>query len=474
MSLLRRRAVIVSVAVVLLAAGTAAAYWAYGRRDVTTSSEQAHRLYYQGLENEQKMYMREALEDYAAALAKDPHFVMATLRLAGTMSSRDPERAQSLIESAGRYRDEITERERLFLDMFEARFRKDKKGFEASVDRYLRKFPRDPEGYQMRASILARAGKVDEAAKVYQQLLAVNPNYAIAYNNLGYYAMGMKDWAKAEDNFRRYRFLAPDQANPFDSLGELYANTGRYAEARESLKQALAVKPDFAPSLAHLGTVAVGEGRLDEAAELFRQAVEAADSPEATSEWEFARVFCYLFAGDAPRAMATLTQVEEKAKRLPDAQRKPQTIRAAFVRAAIESAAGRAEEAEKHLAEAGALVPKEGEGKYDWDTTPDLVRAIAARAKGDHAKAVELFAAPLKKADEAKTGGSFPYFPMNDLLRVDAAESLVAVGRRDDAEKLLAKTLSRNPRFQPAVALASRLGLHVPEAAAGAEAVASR
>src|SRR5512140_817174 len=109
----RRRLAAFTAAAVLLAAGSAAAYWALTKKDVTTSSKEALRLYNQGLENEQKMYMREALESYAAALAQDPHFVMATLRLANSMYGRDPERARSLVESAYRYRDELSEREKL-------------------------------------------------------------------------------------------------------------------------------------------------------------------------------------------------------------------------------------------------------------------------------------------------------------------------------------------------------------------------
>ena len=66
--------------------------------------------------------------------------------------------------------------------------------------------------------------------------------------------------AKGEDFLKRYRFLAPDQANPYDSLGELYANTGRYEEAETNLTKALAIKPDFFPSHGHLGTMRYGKG----------------------------------------------------------------------------------------------------------------------------------------------------------------------------------------------------------------------
>ena len=92
----------------LVVAGTAGAYFLRSRRDVTTSSEKAWRAYHEARENDLKMYEREAISGYAAALQEDPHFVMATLRLADKMRGRDPERAKSLLASAARYRDEIT------------------------------------------------------------------------------------------------------------------------------------------------------------------------------------------------------------------------------------------------------------------------------------------------------------------------------------------------------------------------------
>ena len=95
------RPVLLTLAVIgLAAAGTAGAFFLRGRRDVTTTSEKAWRAYHEAVENDLKMYEREAISGYAAALQEDPHFVMATLRLADKMRARDPARAKSLLASA--------------------------------------------------------------------------------------------------------------------------------------------------------------------------------------------------------------------------------------------------------------------------------------------------------------------------------------------------------------------------------------
>ena len=216
------------------------------------------------------MYERDAMTSYAEALRYDPNFVMATLKLADKMRPRDPERAKSLLASAARHRDDLTPREQLVLDLYEERWgRHDVKRIEELVDEYVRRFPKDPEGTRMRADLLASTGRQAEAIKEYEHLIAVNPNYAIAYNALGYYWASKGDAAKAEDYLKRYRFLAPNDANPYDSLGELWAHTGRYDEAEEVLKKALAIKSDFFASYGHLGTVEAGRGNYEKAAEWF-------------------------------------------------------------------------------------------------------------------------------------------------------------------------------------------------------------
>ena len=98
-----KKTILAAVALVVLGAGTAAAVLARSGRDVTTTSAEAYGFYQKGLEAERRMYHKDALAFYAKALELDPHFTMATLRLAGNIASRDRERARSLVrESSAR------------------------------------------------------------------------------------------------------------------------------------------------------------------------------------------------------------------------------------------------------------------------------------------------------------------------------------------------------------------------------------
>jgi tetratricopeptide (TPR) repeat protein len=445
-------------------AGTAAAYLIRQQRDVTTTSEKAYRLYHEGVENDLKMYYREAMASYAEALRYDPHFAMATLRLADKLRDRDPDRANALLASAVRSRDELTPREKLILDIWQERWgKRDLKKLEGLYDEYLRRFPKEPEGYQLRAMYLANNGKTPEAIAEYEKLISINPNYAIAYNTIGYYWATKGDYAKAEDSLKRYRFLAPDQANPFDSLGELYAHTGRYDEAEENLRKALAVKDDFYPAYGHLGTVEAGRGHYADAADWFRKAADQCDSIGMQHEFRFLSSMMLVDAGRPDDAVRAIDAQAAEIATLPATK---ENLRLKSIvqmwRAGILGRVGRRAEAETALAAvkvddiAEPTSDEKGEKHKDVEDNVDLVRGVIAMGSGRDAEAVPL----LSKAIERKVDrglGSTDYLPPQLFSRLALAKSLGRLGRVEEAEKALAPILARNPRFAPALEMIARI-----------------
>ncbi len=452
----------------LAVAGTAAAFFLRSRRDVTTSSEQARKAYNEARENDIKLYEREAISGYAKALQYDPHFVMATLRLADKIRSRDPERAKSLLASAARSREELTPREQLMLRIYEERWgKRDVATLGALYDEYQRRFPDDPEGYLMRCNFLAMQKRTPEALQEYERLLKVNPNYAYAYNTLGYAAAARGDYAKAEDYLKRYRYLAPDQANPLDSLGELYALTGRYDEAEDVLKKALAVKSDFFPALGHLGTVEIGRGNPAKAAQYFLKASEEATQPMARLDFRFYASIALLDAGDVVAAGKERDRfAAETAGLPPGAEADRLRAKIAFLQAAFLALKGETAGLDALLATATAPYQKEPEAeKKGAERDVAFVRGVAAARSGRCEEAVPLLKGAQQPEGEFGLGGT-QYYPARDFGRVLVARCLHDLGRDEEAEKELAPLLKRNPRFAPAVALAARLNPEKPAAGA--------
>jgi tetratricopeptide (TPR) repeat protein len=345
----------------------------------------------------------------------------------------------------------VSARERLLFDVWTKTIvERDFPAAEKLTDEYLKAYPGEPEGYQFRAAQLMKSGHSDKAMEVYTRLLAVNPNHAIAYNNTGYYWMGRGDFQKAEDNLKRYRFLAPDQANPYDSLGELYANTGRYEEAEENLRKALELKPDFVASVGHLGIVAVGRGRFAEAAALYEKAAKLSEDLGSATNFALAEALCTLESGDRAKALAlvdaSLVPLSEPSPRTKGLRATALLARAAIAGEGISDAVQAAPPPEE----------SSGDSRAQRDRAVGLLRSIEEVRRGglESARAFVLKELPAWKA----TGGEFgTYYPHLPMLWVRLAEALGRAGAPGEAAEILKAVLERNPRFQPALDVQTRV-----------------
>ena len=256
----------------VLVAALAAAFLVPPKRTVTTSSAEAYREYLAGQDELHRMYMSDARRHFEAAIAHDPHFVMAMVSMAGIDMYSNPPSAKQWLARANSGRDRVSRRERMALDL--ARAQSENRVDDATrLATALKDDYHDERGYSFLGNLASSRGQTEDARAIYREWLATNPNNASAYNLLGYNSAFRGDYAEAVADLKKYAYLAPDEANPFDSLGEIEAANGRYAEAIRDLKRALAIKPDFYPSDLHLGVAYAGEGRFAEALAAF----EAAD-----------------------------------------------------------------------------------------------------------------------------------------------------------------------------------------------------
>ena len=89
------------------------------------------------------------------------------------------------------------------------------------ADKYIAAHPRDPQMRFIKANVLGRTGKPDEAQVILLQLT------------------------------RDY----PELAEPWNNLAVLYAGRGQLGQAREALQNALRIQPDYATALENLGDV---------------------------------------------------------------------------------------------------------------------------------------------------------------------------------------------------------------------------
>ena len=119
-----------------------------------------------------------------------------------------------------------------------------------------------------------RAGQLDEAERVYKEILAQAPNCADAMQLLGVVASQKGRNDIAIDLIQRAIVLQPQTPELYFNLGGIYRAVGRLEESIAHIKRAVELKPDMPGGYANLGLALSEVGRLDEALEVLNKAME--------------------------------------------------------------------------------------------------------------------------------------------------------------------------------------------------------
>ncbi len=238
--------------VVLVAAGLTLV--AFPREpEWASSSADARTEFTAGEDALRKIYTEEAAKHFRRALELDPDFLVAKWRVSQMMGPDESEQQKQLTEEVLKADlSDVTNRERCMIDYWRALTDDRQDDAARLVDSCIEENPKDPYPLAWKAGRAWRSGNLEEAERLYQQLLSIDPNWVVAYNALGYIKMMQTAFNEAEESFKSYRFIAPEQANPHDSLGELLMTIGRYSEAEESFEKAIELKSDFWASYEHL------------------------------------------------------------------------------------------------------------------------------------------------------------------------------------------------------------------------------
>jgi tetratricopeptide (TPR) repeat protein len=132
------------------------------------------------------------------------------------------------------------------------------------------------------ASALQAEGRSNDAVEHYQRAIAIQPDYAPAYNNLGVaeHAAGQLD--KAFTAFQRAVDMKPEYPDAHYNLANVLLEKNQPQAAAEHFRIALQTIPDSAGVSNNLGIALAAEGKGTDAVAAFRSAV-ANDPSSATA-----------------------------------------------------------------------------------------------------------------------------------------------------------------------------------------------
>ena len=117
------------------------------------------------------------------------------------------------------------------------------------------------------------AGRFDMAADLYTQVLAAEPDNAIAWHHLGLIAHVSGDHATAADHVGTAISFKPDYVQAFSNLAAIHRAMRNFTAAATSAEQAIALDPHFAPAHSNLGNAHEDQGNFEEALAAYRDAI---------------------------------------------------------------------------------------------------------------------------------------------------------------------------------------------------------
>jgi predicted TPR repeat methyltransferase len=135
-----------------------------------------------------------------------------------------------------------------------------------------------------KAIALHRAGRLDEARRLYEQILAAEPANASVWHFLGVlqHQTGNSDLGVA--SITHALALDPRYADACNNLGNIYRETNQYDAALRAYERAVEVAPRHADAWNNIGVMRSGRGEYAEALQAYARAVET--DPKHVAAWQ--------------------------------------------------------------------------------------------------------------------------------------------------------------------------------------------
>lgn len=123
----------------------------------------------------------------------------------------------------------------------------------ASLTDVIQRNPNDPQSYNVRGTVLGRAGRHQEALADFNKAISLDPNYAQAYSNRGLVHRQMKRYDAAVADYTRAIEIDANYSAAYLGRGIVHRSQGQSVQAFEDFNKAIALKPDNAQAYYNRG-----------------------------------------------------------------------------------------------------------------------------------------------------------------------------------------------------------------------------
>jgi tetratricopeptide (TPR) repeat protein len=280
---------------------------------VATKSAEARKLVEIALDQYENVLLDNSVESARKATEKDPQFALAyaVWSFAARRTQPNPEalrKAEVLAANA-------PADERLLVTFLANVQKDDMLPAIVSMNDLLARFPNNAHALYLTSEWLYFQQDYDRSVKMMEQIIALDPKFAPAYNMLGYGQVeaGNPDPVKAIGYLKKYAALEVGQPNPEDSLGEVSRYAGDDQSSIEHYSAALKLAPKFITSRLGLGDTYTLMGNFSLARSEYDQALAMSTNDRDRFHVYYQRALVNFWEGKSETGLQELAELERQA-----------------------------------------------------------------------------------------------------------------------------------------------------------------
>jgi tetratricopeptide (TPR) repeat protein len=283
---------------------------------VASKSIEAQKLVEVALDQYENVLLEDSAASARKATEKDPHFALAYA--VWSFAARRNQPSPQVAQKAELLAVNAPPEERLLVNFLTAVQKDDMLPAITSMNDLLARFPKDRHALYLTAEWLYFQQDYEHAVKLMEQIIVLDPNFAPAFNMLGYAKVetGDPDPAKALAYLKRYAELEPGQPNPEDSIGEVSRYVGADQQSLLHYAAALRITPTFITSQIGLGDTYALMGEFVSADAQYRKALAIATNNRDRLHIEYQQALLLFWQGKSAVGLRKLSELEKKAHAL--------------------------------------------------------------------------------------------------------------------------------------------------------------
>src|SRR5829696_3961699 len=273
-----------------------------GKIPVTTSSEEARKEFLAGRDLSEKLRLTDSISHFDKAISLDPNFALAELFRANV--SPTAKEFFDHLKKAVALADKASDGERMLIQAAEAGANANPTKQKEILEKLVAAYPDDERAHFTLGTYHFGQQEFPQSISHYKKATELAPTYSTAFNILGYAYRQNGDYSGAENAFKKYIELIPNDPNPYDSYAELLLKMGRFDEAITQYNKALAIDSNFLNSHFGIAAALAYQGKASDAqAELQKMTQKARTDGERRTAL-FGQMIVALDSGKFDQALA--------------------------------------------------------------------------------------------------------------------------------------------------------------------------